>query len=288
MAITRLDYAPSGRTFDVEIFLFSDLARRLSPPKIQASHRYDFHLIILVTDGKPVQQLDFEPIQCGPQSVLIVKPGQVHSFGMETNWDGWLIIFRSEFIPATVDAALNLRPASILNRLPSHIALCREGLQTATQIAVTMARDARDGTPSEAIHTLLRYQLCTLVLRLGLSTGQPTAAGLQHSPTMKRFARFCDLVEEHFPTWHQVRPYADALGCTEKSLNRSTRNAADLSPKDFISQRIILEAKRLLAHSSQPIYLIAADLGFDEPTNFAKFFRRKAGKTPVEFRDTHR
>jgi AraC-like DNA-binding protein len=45
-----------------------------------------------------------------------------------------------------------------------------------------------------------------------------------------------------------------------------------------------LEAKRLLAYTTLPIALIGDRLGFDDPTNFVKFFKREAGCTPGEFR----
>jgi len=70
------------------------------------------------------------------------------------------------------------------------------------------------------------------------------------------------------------------LGCSEKTLNRATHAVVDMSPKSLLVGRIVLEAKRLLAHSASPVAAIAADLGFEEATNFVKFFRRETGVTP--------
>ena len=81
--ITRLGYTPAGRKLDVEVFPFSDIVRRSEAAKVQATHRYDFHLLVLVTEGSPTQMVDFEPVQCAPGSVLVLRPGQVHSFGAD-------------------------------------------------------------------------------------------------------------------------------------------------------------------------------------------------------------
>lgn len=54
--------------------------------------------------------------------------------------------------------------------------------------------------------------------------------------------------------------------------------------KSVITDRIALEAKRLLVHTNRPIYLLAEGLGFEEATNFAKFFKRETGFTPIDFR----
>jgi AraC-like DNA-binding protein len=101
---------------------------------------------------------------------------------------------------------------------------------------------------------------------------------------LQRFVRFRRLVEQNYAGWHQVASYADALGCTEKSLTRAAQEASGQNAKNIIAARITLEAKRLLAHTDRPVYLIAEGLGFTEATNFAKFFKRETGATPAGFR----
>ncbi|MNL40944.1 DNA-binding transcriptional regulator AraC [compost metagenome] len=53
----------------------------------------------------------------------------------------------------------------------------------------------------------------------------------------------------------------------------------------MIDQRVMLEAKRLLVHTHESIKEIGFALGFEEPTNFVKYFRKHSGLTPVAFRD---
>ena len=101
---------------------------------------------------------------------------------------------------------------------------------------------------------------------------------------LDRFRKFRQLLERSFAGWHTVAPYANALGCTERTLARLTSSAAGLSAKALIADRITLEAKRLLAHTSLPVSTIGDQLGFDDASNFTKFFRREAGRTPLEFR----
>jgi AraC-like DNA-binding protein len=44
----------------------------------------------------------------------------------------------------------------------------------------------------------------------------------------------------------------------------------------------------MLVHSTSTSVAIGELLGFSEPTNFVKFFRRRVGSTPEVFRQTHR
>jgi AraC-like DNA-binding protein len=65
-------------------------------------------------------------------------------------------------------------------------------------------------------------------------------------------------------------------------------DAAGIGAKDYIDRRVLLEAKRLLAHGDQPAAKIAARLGFSSATNFSKFFHRRAGTSPLAFRQAVR
>lgn len=286
--IGQLAYIPSGRKLDVEVLPFSDILRRSPPERVRATHRYDFHMLVLVMEGTPTQVVDFEPVQCGPGSILVLHPGQVHSFGANLDWQGWLVFFRSEFLPAFSEVASDLLPARMLERLPGHMALGHDDFRMAADTILAMVDDARSDARIDVVHALLRYQLCTLILRLDVLNGRQSAANIQRSPTLKRFARFRDMLEANFSHWHQIGPYARELGCTQKSLNRATGDAVGLGAKDYVARRIILEAKRLLAHTDRPVYLIAEGLGFEEATNFSKFFRRKVGQAPAEFRAAYR
>jgi AraC-like DNA-binding protein len=105
---------------------------------------------------------------------------------------------------------------------------------------------------------------------------------------LQRYRRYRAAVERNFARWHGVAPYAARLGCSEKSLTRAALLVTDRSAKAVLTERIVLEAKRKLAHTALPVATIGDQLGFAEPTNFVKFFRREAGLTPGVFRAQHR
>jgi AraC-like DNA-binding protein len=47
---------------------------------------------------------------------------------------------------------------------------------------------------------------------------------------------------------------------------------------------VVLEAQRILAHGDDTIAAIAGALGFDDPSNFSKYFTKRAATTPAAFR----
>jgi len=70
-------------------------------------------------------------------------------------------------------------------------------------------------------------------------------------------------------------------------LNKATSQILDKTPKQLIDERILLEAKRLLVHSNSTIKEIAFILGYEEPTNFIKYFRKHTQNTPSDFREQY-
>lgn len=282
--VDQLEYRPQGRELDVEVFQFSDLRRRVTRAQILALYHYSFHTLIFVTEGEVTQLVDFQPVTCSAGSILVLRPGQVHSFGSDEGWDGWMVLFRAEFLPSETQTPADLLPALGLDRLPDHLSLSTADFDAVNEVIARMQVDAASEALPKDVHALLRYQLCALLLRLTMLQDRHAGTEAARSLGVQRFARFRKLVEQNYAGWHQVSAYAGALGCTEKSLTRAALEATGQGAKSVITARIALEAKRLLVHTDRPIYLIADGLGFAEATNFAKFFKRETGVTPIGFR----
>jgi AraC-like DNA-binding protein len=285
--ILRLDYRPPGSNpLDLEIFSVSDLRRRVGKGFFQATHRYGFHMLLCVARGECTHLIDFEPVACKPGSLLAIQPAQAHRFGSDQRWDGWIILFRPEFLPPSNTTApySELRLASELESLPQSLWLQENELRVVTGTVGQMQKDSRIAAPSEQVHALLRHQMYTLLLRLAILHNRQQAPGNANCIALRRFKTFQRLVEKRFSRWHTVAEYASRLGCSEKSLTRAAMEGAGVKAKNFITSRINLEAKRLLAHTVLPIAVIGEQLGFQDPTNFVKFFRREIGCTPGQFR----
>lgn len=95
---------------------------------------------------------------------------------------------------------------------------------------------------------------------------------------------FRETVERKFRQWHQVQDYAQALFVTPNYLNDVIRSSMDVTAKEFIQNRIILEAKRMATFTAKSSKEIGYDLGFDDPAHFSKFFKSATKQSVQEFR----
>jgi AraC-like DNA-binding protein len=283
--IPRLGYQPSSPyPLDLEIFLMSDLRQRATRRQIVATYQYAFHMLLCVTRGTCTQIVDFLPVPCKQGSLLALRPGQVHSFGGEDDWDGWIMLFRPEFLLASPAPAAELMVSVEFEKLQERMSLEDHDLRIVTDAVVRMREDAKMDASPAVLHALLRHQLYAVLWRLRVLHGRKEISSTASARGLQRFKDFRQLVEKHFATQHQVTSYARQLACSEKSLSRATMEVMGVSAKVFIASRVNLEAKRLLVHTASSITTIAERLGFDEATNFIKFFKREAGCTPTEFR----
>jgi len=92
------------------------------------------------------------------------------------------------------------------------------------------------------------------------------------------------LVEANFKTKHTVAEYAGLLNKSPKTLSNFFAKQKQRSPLQIIQGRILLEARRLLAYTEMAVKEIAYEIGFDSVQTFSRFFKKKEGVSPVEYR----
>ncbi len=285
--ITQVRYAPpDGYSLDLEVFPVSALRQRVSTKMLQSAERIEFYMLIFVTEGRCTHMVDFELFDCEPGSQLILQPGQVHRFDVTTDWQGWVLLYRPEFRHPRKNPMSpgELEVFQYLEDLPVHVALNESEQQLIMTSITRMFEDTKIKAAPGILHALLRNQLYVLLIRLNLIQSHRRQPERAAPLTVQRFKRYRSAVEQEFHRWHRVADYAKILGCSEKTLGRTTLEITGINAKAYLSQRIALEAKRLLVHTGLSVSVIADTLGFDEATNFVKFFRREAGCSPSDFR----
>lgn len=107
-----------------------------------------------------------------------------------------------------------------------------------------------------------------------------SSAGLSY---FKHYQDFEDLVEEHFTKEKSVAFYASLMDISPKHLNRIMQTVVQKTATDLITERVILEAKRMLIYLDESLGEIAFRLGYEEYSYFVRVFRKSSGMTPTQF-----
>jgi AraC family transcriptional activator of pobA len=98
------------------------------------------------------------------------------------------------------------------------------------------------------------------------------------------FTRFRQLVEDHYQEHWDIAEYARELAMTPPSLNRLCRQFTGEGALDLIQDRLVLAARRHLIYTDASVEAIAIGLGFQDPGYFSRFFKRRSGVAPGQFR----
>lgn len=253
-------------------------------------HVLTFHDILLVTRGRGRFLLDGEAHGVAPGAAFFTLPGQVREWRLTRPLDGACLFFTESFLgeafsdPRFLDRFTFFAPGAA-RALPLRGSERRHFLGRFRAMQREISR-LREDAP-DALRALLYETLVALnrwyTARYG--AGPAAAAG----GLVDRFRR---LVDRDFTRRHRVAEYAAVLGVTPGHLNVLCRRGRGATAGRMIRDRLTLEAKRLLLHTDLHAAEVAERLGFDDPSYFARFFRREAGDAPSRYRKrglaTHR
>lgn len=270
----------------VETMTLKELRQHAPARVLSATQRVDFHHLLLVQEGRSRHMVDFIEHPLQPGSVLLVRPGQIQQWQMTNELQGQLTLISAEALAPAMDAPTIGQGLLGLDLWPNVSAPSKELFIEAVADSSRLRADIDrfEGTLIDA--SIIRHAVLTMLLRLARAlrggTGTPEATregGIYHL--------FHRLLEANFRTRPSVLDLARRIGFSESTLSRACVATVGRTAKDVIDRRIALEAKRLLVHSKATVAEIGHELGFIEPTNFVKFFRRIALVTPAAFRADH-
>ncbi|WP_295768450.1 helix-turn-helix domain-containing protein [uncultured Mucilaginibacter sp.] len=83
---------------------------------------------------------------------------------------------------------------------------------------------------------------------------------------------------------YAAKTFANLLFIDSRHLTNTLKLTTGRSPCDYMEQRIVNEAKKLLAESDLSVAQIGYKFAYDDPTNFTKFFKGMTGITPRQYR----
>jgi AraC-like DNA-binding protein len=250
-------------------------------------HCHDFFEMIWLPAGRGQVRSDLQSFPLEPRTVFFAAPGQVHAWQFTAPPEGEIVSFTHDFF------MVNSENPGFFGRLP----FLRAG---ATEPILRL--DAAEGARMDALFRELRLAaadpapgrddmvrayltiMLTLVRRVWLR-GQAAQAKPEPREGDTLACRFRLALEENFPRMLAVRDYAELLHVSRSHLNEELRRQSGQSASEIIRERVLLESKRLLVHSSLTISEIAYRLHFRDPSYFGRFFRKCSGRTPGMYRE---
>ena len=246
------------------------------------AHRHEgLHQFQLLVRGSVKASLDGELHEFKAPFALMVAPGVVHGFVYARDSVGHQVTMPSVALRALLSHAPELR-----QRLGQAIVTDGANLVgeagSCEALFLRLADEFAHSQPgrAEALHSH------ATLLALWFLRREATPPATRRSQALRDtlLQRYRALLEQHFRTQAPVSFYAGELGVTADHLSRVCRATTGTGALDLAHERVLLEARRLLAYTPATVAEIAHEVGFDDPGYFSRFFVKLAGQSPSAYR----
>ncbi|MEM6633149.1 MAG: helix-turn-helix transcriptional regulator [Bacteroidota bacterium] len=252
----------------------------------QKLHRVNFFLIFLITGGKGRHVIDFTTYILERGTVLTVRKDQIHRF-LEGKAKGYLLLFTEDLLVSYLEKREASKSLQLFNELLG-IPKIQLGADEFKEISSLIREveqeyfERMDEYTPEIIRSYIHI-LTNKLYRAKSGKGQI----VRQKKYLKEFIQFQQLVEKNCFQTKKVGDYAHMLGLSSKTLNTISQSIVHKSAKIFIDEILITQIKRLLINSPLSIKEVAYEVGFEEPSNLHKYFKKYTHSTPEAFRRSH-
>ena len=279
-------YKKSRIEIEFEIFSISSLFLRKDrlDHALDKPQRVEFHQIHYITKGTGEHFIDFKPYPYKEGSIIFISRGQVQAFDVQPSVDGFLILFTNEFL------LNNLIHSDIFSLYRLYNYHLHEPVIQPEETESELFKNIVNEMYWEYLlsNNFAKEEILRLLLKLFLLKVERIKRTLlpqeKNVEWLSIFNVFKNYLEKHFAETRNAKAYAKMMNISYKHLNEVSKSVTGNSAKVFIDQFIILEAKRHLATSDISVKELTYTLGFDEPTNFLKYFKKHTGQSPPQFR----
>lgn len=248
---------------------------------IDKAHTHDFYMLLYIRQGTGTHTIDFVTYLVQPGYLFFLAPGQMHSWELSADSTGYLLFFEAGFYLHTYPSN-RLHEYPFFQPLRSHLVDLSAQEPPFPALLDQLMREAESGFDNrlEVLRGCL-FVLLELAARHAHNEAASAGGTLRQAQQVREFEA---LLEQHFRTEKTVQAYAQRLSLTPNHLNALCRQQRGHTASDLIQRRVLVEAQRLLVHAEQPVKQLAAELGFQDASYFGRFFRKRTGMTPEQFR----
>ena len=265
-----------GRLEDAPPFALSNQLRR-----------HTFYLAIWIVSGTGHHIIDFEQVEIRPRTLFFVRPGQVQQWLINQPVTGYYCVFDEEIFQV-MGAHRFFTELSFLAPFANPTAYFPVDSVQAGSIQlffeeINAAFNSADW--GHGVEVLAWLQLLCIYMERESEKSWASQSLTPSQQITRDFLRLadCEAIQEH-----NLSFYADHLGITVGHLTETIKAVYGVSAGELLRNRLILEAKRLLAHTDYTMAEIAEQLNYADPSYFGRAFKRETGQTPRSFRQEFR
>lgn len=242
------------------------------------AHRLNFYQILFITKGRGIHEVDFESIAYSENTIIPVAMGQVQQFSDNEQLEGYAIVFRPDFlVKEDSDYRFLYDFTAFLHSVQPVGLFANQTIYTLLEDMIAEQNKEEAFETSEYQRNLLKNFL------IQIERSKRERIEIPCNDSFSLYLKFRKKLEENVNYKVRVSDICDQLNVSPKQINIAVKLFANTTAKDYIKDRVILEVKRLLVYSTLSVKEIAYEIGFDDPTNFTKYFKNHVNMLPTDY-----
>jgi AraC family transcriptional activator of pobA len=273
----------SSRHDAVEVVRFDTLDFGSDGDGVREPHRHDYHELLWTRAGSGRHMLDQRTVPVVPGTITVIGRGQVHVFERAEGLVGAAVRFGDELLHEGPVARVD--PAWLFAGCGGWNVTVPESYHAALESTIAALAAESAGPLDARSADLQRHLLSVLLLWVERwYDGERTERRDGDDAGLALYRRFSRVLERDFAAHHDAGHYADALAMPPAALSHGLSLIAGKSTKELVTDRVMLEAARLLRFTDRTIGEVAHMTGFADPLYFSRAFKRHLGEAPTLYR----
>lgn len=271
-----------------EMVRIEDLLKKDLDHDIFKNHVVKFYIVLFVTHGDGYHTIDFTDYKYKKGTVLLIRQDQVHRFFQSTNVKGYLLVFTEEFLVGHLNKLEVLKSFQLFNEMLSFpkIELSTKSSHFSDVFTLIRHIESEYEIKDDFSIGITRSAFHILIIKLFRIKSYDNNLPPERK-NLTEFLSFHKLVEKNCFTSKKVLDYSREMNISTKKLNHIVKSIVNKSAKAFIDEIAIMQIKRLLISTNSPVKEVAYSVGYDDTTNFFKYFRKHTGSSPEAFRKAY-
>ncbi|MDH5826157.1 helix-turn-helix domain-containing protein [Sphingobacterium sp. SG20118] len=241
-----------------------------------------FYAVFLFTDCKGSLKIDNQCYDLIPHQFFFLNYNQVFSFQDTESCKGYVLLFTKSFYNYIYTGNKMINSDTALVEMSPYIILKNESRKDQWQSFEELKKEYQ----SEKI--LFKEVICLLlkvfVLKYIRYSHKTSHLNTQSDRKKTLVDHFNNLVNINFKELKTTSSYAKKLNITPNYLNAIIKESLDIPAGKIIKNRVILEAERLLLHTTLSVTEISYELGFSDKSHFGKYFKAEKEYSPNQYR----
>lgn len=242
-----------------------------------------FYTILYFQKAGGSVTIDDQTYQLRGDRIFFLNYNQVYHLNPETAARGFVILFTKSFYNHLYTGNKLIKSETVLNDVPVFIDLKAGSRKEHAHAFEEILKEYRKNVLFSTEIICLHLKIYMLKYLRTASSGPSTLLLPDHKKEMVQ--NFSELVDRHYKEHKTTAPYAEKLNFTANYLNTLVKSQLGISAGTLIKNRIILEAERLLLHTTLSVTEISYELGFSDNSHFGKYFKSVNGISPKSYRD---